>query len=177
MKKLLYIIPFLAFLATSCIGNDDDVSYEEWRKQNEEYVSKMEELTENGQKVYTKFTPSWAPGDFVLIKWHNDRSLTEKNLQPLSNSTVNIKYEFEDINGNSLGNSYTSTLGDSIYQSMPNQNIVGMWVALTNMHVGDSVTMVIPAGSAYGATYRAPILPYSALIYHVKMKSVPKYEK
>lgn len=177
MKKLLYIIPFLALIATSCIGGDDEVSYEEWKKQNEEYVQKMEDLTEDGRKVYTKFVPTWAPGDFVLIKWHNDRSLTEKNLQPLSNSTVNIKYEFEDINGNKLGDSYSAITGDSVYQSLPNQNIVGMWVAMTNMHVGDSVTMVIPAGSAYGANYRAPILPYSALIYHVKMKSIPKYEK
>ena len=178
MKKLLYTIPVLALLATSCMGDDEELSYTEWKTQNEEYVKKMEDLTENGQKVYTKFSPEWAPGDFVLIKWHNDRSLTEKNLKPLSNSTVNIKYEMEDIEGNSLGNSYSSTAyGDSIYQSMPNQNIVGMWVAMMNMHVGDSVTMVIPAGSGYGASSVGSILPYSTLIYHVKMKGIPKVEK
>lgn len=178
MKKLIYIIPFLALLASSCIKDEDSVSYTEWKAQNEEYMLKMQDLTENGQKVYTKITPDWAPGNYVLIKWHNDRALTADNLKPLSNSTVNIKYEMEDIEGKSLGNSYSSTTyGDSIYQSMPNENIVGMWIALTNMHVGDTVTMVIPAGSAYGANSAGSIKPYSALIYHVKMKGVPKYEK
>ncbi|MDE6339066.1 MAG: FKBP-type peptidyl-prolyl cis-trans isomerase [Muribaculaceae bacterium] len=178
MKKLLYLLPLFGLILSSCMDSEDTPSYTEWKKQNEEYVKKMEELTENGQKVYTKFVPEWAPGDFVLIKWHNDRSLTEKNLKPLSNSTVNIKYELEDINGNSLGNSYsTTTYGDSIYQSLPNENIIGMWVALTNMHVGDSVTLVIPAESGYGSASLSSIQPYSTLIYHVKMKGVPKYEK
>ncbi len=84
----------------------------------------------------------------------------------------------EDIEGKSLGNSYsTTTYGDSIYQSRPNNNIVGMWAALTSMHVGDSVTMVIPAKSGYGASAVGSIKPYSALIYHVKMKSIPAYDK
>lgn len=178
MKKLLYIVPLMAMLFTACIDDEEVTDYSAWKQQNEEFVTKMEALTENGEKVYTKISPVWAPSDYVLIKWHNDRKLTEKNLKPLSNSTVNIKYEMEDCEGESLGNSYSMTsYGDSIYQSMPNQNITGMWIALTNMHVGDSVTMVIPAGSAYGASSTGSILPYSALVYHVKMKGVPKYEK
>lgn len=177
MKKFLYLIPVLALLMGSCLSNDDPVSYAEWKKQNEDFVQRMENLTEDGQKVYTKIVPDWSPRDFVLLKWHNDRSLTEKNLQPLSNSTVDIKYEMEDIEGNSLGNSYSSVAGDSIYQSRPNENIAGMWIALINMHVGDSVTMIIPAESAYGSASISPIKPYSTLIYHVKMKGVPKFEK
>jgi len=178
MKRFLYILPILATIISGCIKNDDEPDYTDWKQQNEEYVTKMENLSENGQKVYTKIVPEWAPSDFVLIKWHNDRSLTEKNLKPLSNSTVNIKYEMEDINGNYLGDSYSMTSnGDSIYQSKPNENIVGMWAAMTCMHVGDTVTMIIPAKSAYGSNSRSPIEPYSALIYHVKMKGVPKYEK
>lgn len=178
MKKILYILPLLTLLLAGCIDDNEVTDYSAWKKQNEEYVSKMENLTENGQKVYTKIVPDWAPQDYVLVKWHNDRSLTEKNLRPMSNSTVNIKYEMEDVDGNSLGNSYSmTTYGDSIYQSMPNQNIVGMWIAMTSMHVGDSVTMVIPATSGYGAVATGSILPYSALIYHVKMKGVPKYER
>lgn len=178
MKKFLYILPLLAFLLTGCLGDDGVTDYSAWKQQNEDYVTEMENLTENGEKVYTKVVPDWSPNDFVLIKWHNDRSLTEKNLRPLSNSTVNITYAMEDVEGTSLGDSYSmTTYGDSIYQSMPNENITGMWIALTTMHVGDSVTMVIPATSGYGAASTGSILPYSALIYHVKMKSVPKYEK
>ncbi len=178
MRKILYILPLMAFLMTGCLGDDSVTDYSAWKQQNEDYVTEMENLTENGEKVYTKVVPDWSPNDFVLIKWHNDRSLTEKNLRPLSNSTVNITYAMEDVEGTSLGDSYSmTTYGDSIYQSMPNENITGMWIALTTMHVGDSVTMVIPATSGYGAVSTGSILPYSTLIYHVKMKSVPKYEK
>lgn len=165
----------MAFAMNGCLGDDDSsLDYAEWRTRNDEYVTRMEALTENGEKVYTKVVPDWAPGNSVLIKWHNDRSLTQNNLYPLSNSTVNIKYEMEDIDGNALGNSYSAT--DSIYQSRPNNNIVGMWAAMTQMHVGDSVTMVIPYASAYGATGRGSILPFTTLIYHVKMKEIVKYE-
>lgn len=175
MKKLLYIVPLLGVLMSGCLDSDEPTDYSAWKQQNEEYVAKMEALTENGQPVYTKVVPVWAPSDFVLIKWHNDRTLTEKNLMPLSNSTVNMKYEMEDINGTYLGDSYSNT--DSIYQSMPNQNITGMWAAMTAMHVGDSCTLVIPARSAYNTSSAGSILPYSALIYHVKLKSIPGYEK
>lgn len=180
MKKILYILPLLAALLTSCLDDNEDSTfdYAAWRKLNDEYVTNAENLTENGEKVYTKVTASWAPDDFVLIKWHNDRSLTEKNLVPLSNSTINIKYEMEDVEGKDLGNSYEmTTYGDSIYQSQPNNNILGMWMAMTNLHEGDSVTLVIPSQSAYGVLGRDPILPFSTLIYHMKLTKVVKYDK
>lgn len=181
MKKFIYILPFLAVLFTSCLEDDENSTfdYAAWRKLNDEYVTKMENLTENGNKVYTKVTgDTWAPDDFVLIKWHNDRSQTAKNLVPLSTSTVNIKYEMEDVEGNDLGNSYALTAnGDSIYQSQPNNNILGMWIAMINLHVGDSVTLVIPSQSAYGTLQRDPIKPFSTLIYHMKLTKVVKYDK
>ena len=173
MKKFIYLLPVFAMLFTSCLDDDNDDStfdYSTWRKLNDEYVTKMENLTDdNGEKVYTKVTQDWAPKDFVLIKWHNDRTLTEKNLVPLSNSTVNIKYEMEDVEGKELDNSYSLTVnGDSIYQSQPNQNILGMWIAMTTLHEGDSVTLVIPSESGYGLLERDPVKPFSTLIYHMK---------
>lgn len=179
MKKLLGIIATATLLATatSCLDSDDK-SYGEWRKQNDAYMEKMENLTEDGQKVYTKIVPGWATEDYVLIKWHNDRALTANNPYPLSNSTIDITYDMYDINGESLGSSFASTTyGDSIYRSRPNNNIVGMWAAMLEMHVGDSVTMIIPYQSAYGSEQRTPILPYSDLIYHVKLKAVKKFER
>lgn len=180
MKKILYILPLLAMMFTSCLKDDDDnnFDYGAWRKLNDAYITQAENQTENGQKVYTKITADWAPNDYVLVKWHNDRSLTEKNLVPLSNSTVNIKYELEDVEGTAIENSYSNTeYGDSIYQSQPNRNIVGMWLALTNIHEGDSVTLVIPSGSGYGLTQTGSIMPFSTLIFHVKLKKIVKYDK
>ena len=45
------------------------------------------------------------------------------------------------------------------------------------MHVGDSVTMVIPYNSAYGENYNGRIKPYSNLIYRVKFKEIVAFEK
>ncbi|MBD5183422.1 MAG: hypothetical protein HDS97_00800 [Bacteroidales bacterium] len=178
MKKYLFLLPLLSLGLTSCLGDDDDNSdkYADWKKQNDEYLVNLENEVKAGRSEYTRISANWAPQSSVFIKWHNDTTLTRKNLSPLSTSTVDIKYALEDIEGNELGDSYSSSLGDSIYRSRPNQNIVGMWIAMQNMHVGDSVTMVIPYLSGYGTSGVSAIKPYSNLVYHVKMKAVPKYE-
>lgn len=163
---------------TSCFGDEEETDYTEWRQQNIDYMTKAAGFTTpDGEKEYERLSPLWAPDEYILIKWHNDRSLTADNLVPLDNSLVNIKYEFSNIEGEYWGDSYSNKInGDSIYQSRPCQNIIGMWTALTNMHVGDSVTMIIPASAAYGSAERAPILPYSTLIYSVKLTEIVAFE-
>lgn len=177
MKKIISILPLLALVMTGCLKDDPANEYADWRAQNDSYIQSMENEVASGKSEYIRLSPEWAPQNCVYIKWHNDRSLTAKNLSPLSNSTVDITYAMENINGTSLGDSFSSTIwGDSIYRSQPNKNIAGMWIAMLNMHVGDSVTMVIPYLSGYGAREMGKITPYSNLIYHVKMKAIPKYE-
>ena len=176
MKRLLYLLPLLAL--TGCLDDDNEDYYSEWKAQNDQYISQLDASTLAGTSGYTKIVPDWGSLNSVYMKWHNDRSLTAGNLKPMSNSTVDITYAMENINGESLGDSFSATTwGDSIYRSKPNQNIVGMWAAMLEMHVGDSVTMVIPYASGYGITSTGSISPYSTLIYHVKMKGVPAYEK
>lgn len=168
----------LLLMMQSCLGDDNTNDYTDWINANRAYVDSISKVTENGLPVYKKITPDWAPNNSVYIKWHNDTTLTSKNLSPMSNSTVNITYRFENIYGTLIQDSYSNTAhGDSIYQSRPNQNIVGMWVGMLNMHVGDSVTMVIPSESGYGAQSSSAVAPYSTLVYHVKMKGIPSYEK
>ncbi len=47
----------------------------------------------------------------------------------MSTSTVNTKYEMEDINGKKLGNSYSVSTGDSVFQTVPNKTITGFGAA------------------------------------------------
>lgn len=161
---------FLALPFCSCLKGEAD-EYESWKALNNEYVANLD------KSEYTEVIPDWAPQNSVYIKWHNDRSKTANNLVAMSTSTVDMKYELEDIEGNSLGNSYSAASGDSVYQSKPNSNIVGMWIAMTTMHVGDSATLVIPYPSAYGAAKTGSIKSYSTLIYRVKIKDVKAFEK
>jgi FKBP-type peptidyl-prolyl cis-trans isomerase len=179
MKKLLYIgLAALALIALpSCLSDDDTEVDQEWLQSNTEYYSQMETLTDNGKTVYTKVMPSWISNSSILMRWYNDRSLTQSALVPMDNSTCYIKYECRLIDGTVIDNSYsTTTYGDSLYRTKPLSNITGMWVALTNMHVGDSVTAVVPSNMAYGSTGYSSVPANSTLIFDIKLVDVPAYE-
>lgn len=174
MKKNLFrILSTLAVLPvvlSSCI-NDDTNDYEEWRQQNDAYIAAI------NTSEYELIVPDWAPQNSVYIKWHNDRSLTADNLVAMSNSTVDIKYELENIEGQKLDDSYSVSTADSVYRSMPNQNVIGMTIAMTTMHVGDSATVIVPYPSGYGSQSSGKIKPYSNLIFHMKIKDIKAFEK
>lgn len=161
---------------TSCLNDDDDSSFdvEAWKFKNETYLTQVEDSVDAvGNKLYKKIEPIWAPGAYVLAKWHNDTTLTAANLKPMDNSTVDVDYQVYYVDGTMLDTSTTKPLG--FYRCRPSDNIVGFWSMLTNMHEGDSVTCVIPTTSAYG-TVSSSVIPYSTLIYHMKLRSIYKYE-
>lgn len=168
------LLPTLALVAlglSSCL-NDKEESDSGWRDRNERYVAEAEQSGE-----YERLTPPWAPQAFTLVKWHNDRTLTNRNLSPLDNSLCDVKYELLDIDEKVLDTSFKmTTYGDSIYRSRPSANITGFWYLLTQMHVGDSVTAVLPAISAYGSVKYGDIKANTTLIYRVKLVGIPAYE-
>lgn len=162
---------------SACFHDEDPIAeqYKDWREQNEQYIAEqLLKKDDAGNPYYTKIVPSWAPETYVLVHWHNDRTLTSKNISPMDNSVTQITYELYDVEGTELSNSFSNT--DSLYTSRPNQNIIGMWTALTYMNVGDTVTMIIPSAAGYGTQKNGDIKPYSTLVYGVKLKAVPAYE-
>lgn len=178
ITSALSILP-LCVAMTSCLGDDDPtIDYNAWMQENDKYVqTKADTVGADGKKVFEKIEPVWCPGVYVLAQWHNDRSKTAGNLVPLDNSTVDVIYECTYIDGTMIDNSYKNTAnGDSIYRCKPNSNIVGFWSMLTNMHVGDSVTCIMPMAAAYGESPSNGILPYSTLVYNMKLKRIHAYE-
>lgn len=174
---LLVAVSLFSPCMVSCFDDEEsnEVKYAEWKEKNEKYLVEAEaKKDDSGAPYYTRIAPSWAPDAYALVHWHNDRALTASNLSPMDNSTVQITYELFNIDGDRISDSFSST--DSIYTSKPNQNIVGVWSPLTHMHVGDSVTIVIPSQAGYGAISYGGILPYSTLVYNIKMKGIPAYE-
>ncbi len=144
-------------------------------KQNLEYISNAEaETGADGKKVYEKIVPAWDKASFTLMRWHNDRALTASNLTPLDNSTIKVKYLLTNIEGDTIDSSYRQT--DSLYQCRPCDMITGFWIATTNMHVGDSVTAVIPYQAGYGITGSNAVLPFSTLIFQIKLNSIVALE-
>lgn len=168
----------LLFSLTSCLGEDGKTDYTQWRSDNEKYVADAEtKRLEDGSLQYTRLTPLWSTSGWSLIQWHNDRSLTSQYLTPRDNSLVDVKYELRDIEGNVLDSSYSRHVpADSIYRTRPNSTVVGFWSALTSMHIGDSVTVVVPWTAGYGATASGSVKPYSTLIFDLKLVNIVAYD-
>ena len=169
------MLPTLIFGMSSCLSGDKQEDYSGWRQENISYIEKAEAETENGKAKYEKIIPKWDKSSFVLMDWHNDRTETERNLSPLDNSTCNVKYLLTNIKGDTLDSSYALT--DSIFKCKPNEMITGFWIALTNMHIGDSVTTVIP----YTVRLRCLRLrfgpPFSTLIFQIEAPQHPRSGK
>ena len=176
MKKFFYIVILATMAITmldSCLGKGLYDEYKDWRKNNEEWFAKQE-----ASGLYTKLVAPWDPSATTLIRWHNDTMLTRYNLKPLITSTVDVKYQLKLYNDTVVDSSYDMVSpADSIYRTIVNANIEGWMIALTNMHVGDSCTVIIPYHQGYGSSKMSEVLvPYSMLVFDVKLVDIYKYK-
>lgn len=183
MKKLpLLLISAILLIGTIACDNENKnvwKEYKEWREINEAWILEQTARTNpDGTPYYSKVTPNWDPSQYILLHYFNDRSETAGNLTPLLTSTVDVKYIGRLYNDEVFDSSYTLTKwGDSIYRTKCLNVIPGWQIALEKMHVGDSVEIIIPYQSAYGAADNGVIKPYSALVFNVKLVDVYAYEK
>ena len=157
----------------SCLGDDVADEYKDWREANEAWYQQQASSGE-----YTVVTASWDPSAQVLMKWHNDRSLTSSNLSPLITSTADVKYHGKLYDNTPFDSSYLVTSpADSIYRSVVSQNIEGWMIALTHMRVGDSCTVIMPYAQAYGSSSQGNVVkPYSDLVFDLKLVNIYKYK-
>lgn len=179
MRRLVYsVLTLMAALPllTSCLKDNSD-PFEDWRDDNNAWLDEqLVRKNANGSQYYEKVMVNWNPTAYVLMHWHNDRSKTVNNLKPISTSTVDVKYRLRDYQGLGKDSSYLRTIpADSIYRSRVNSNIEGWVIGVTNMHVGDSVTMIVPYQYGYGAQARGAINPYTHLVFDMKLTGVPGY--
>ncbi|MDE7026247.1 MAG: FKBP-type peptidyl-prolyl cis-trans isomerase [Paramuribaculum sp.] len=175
--KLLFVLPALSIIAASCSSDNDDTwsKYAQWRDTNNAWFEQEKYRTnDDGTPFYEVLSPSWYPGSQVLIHYYNDRALTQNNLVPYVTSTVSVKYVGYYYNGEIFDSSFANT--DSAIVVKPTGTIAGWQIALTNMHVGDSVDVVIPADQAYGASVTSGVNPYSVLRFSMKLKDIPEYQ-
>jgi len=181
MKKLFYfavVAVALLPLLSSCLGDTPGVD-NEWKEKNDAWIIEKEAETDaSGALVYTRVNCNWDPNGYVLMKWHNDRNSNPNQLSPIATSTVDVIYRVRNIDGLGLDSSFYRTVpADSIYRSVLNTNIQGWMIALTNMHVGDSCTVLIPYNQAYGVNSKGSVKAYSNLVFDVKLVGIPAYER
>ena len=108
------------------------------------------------------------------MHWFNDRNSTAGNLKPYYTSTVAVKYIGRLYNNEAFDSSYLAP--DSLFKTKVNSVIPGWTIALQEMHVGDSVEVIIPYQSAYGTSGTGKILPFSNLKFNIKLVDITNWE-
>lgn len=168
----------LVSIITACNSKDDDATwdtYAEWRETNTSFYEQQKfAMNDEGKNEYTTLTPSWNNSGEILIKYLNDRRLTEGNLSPLYNSQVQVKYIGRYYNGVAFDSSYTRV--DSLWDTNVAEVISGWQVALQYMRVGDSASIVVPYWMGYGSSTSSGIYPYSTLLFDIKLVDILDYE-
>lgn len=170
--NIRHILPILTvatlFVLPSCFGDNEDINYSDWRDLNSRAFNDSMYLTdEKGELVYSSLTPTWDNSFTVLLKWHNDRKENTNRINPLSTSTCVIKYTLTNVNGDTLDSSASFTC-------VPNNLVTGFMAALTNMETNDTVTAIIPYTAGYGAYGYGSVLPYSTLVFGIRLDSISK---
>lgn len=162
----------------SCKDEEGDwEKYKDWREINNAWLKEQETLTVDGKLFYEKLTPNYDKGNFILVHWFNDREETKNNLSPYYTSIVDVKYIGRLYNDEPFDSSYNNTTyGDSIFRTKVSSVIAGWTAVLQEMHVGDSVEIVVPYQSAYGASSSGIIDPYSNLKFNIKLVDIPYWE-
>lgn len=177
MRNLLFI-PIIVILLAACTTEDtSDVwtNYKDWRNENIEWLNQQVQLKNpDGSSYYSVVVPQWDNSAYVLMHWFNDTTQTSENLSPLYTSTVAVKYVGKLYTDTIFDSSYS--LADSLFVTTPGNVISGWTIALTNMHVGDSVDVVIPYEQAYYTQSQGLILPFSVLQFGIKLVDIPYYE-
>lgn len=184
MKKIPVVLSLSVLLlcALACSPGGDDSNtwkdYKEWREINDAWMEEQAARTnEDGTPYYERVVPTWNKSAYVLMRWFNDRSLTAENLKPYSTSTIDVKYYGRLYNDVPFDSSYSQTAyGDSIYRSQLSKAITGWMIAVTQMHVGDSVEVLIPYQQAYNDGSTSKVKPYSALKFGIKLVDIPYLE-
>ncbi len=190
--KYLRILPAVAALllilgvTTGCNSDDDDNTtttkvwdrYADWRKLNNDFFrTQRDSVGEDGKVFYQSLIPEWNPQAEVLIHYFNDRAETAGNLQPMLTSTCDVIYKARLLNGVGVDSSYTMTeYGRGIARFNLNKNIQGFAIALMDMHVGDSVQILLPYTLAYGASSQYTFPPFSNLVMNIRLVDIPYYE-
>ena len=184
MKKLpLVFILFLGVILWSCGDDSEDywTKYETWREENTSwFFEQIVAKDEAGNLLYTQVTPEWDKGSYVLMRFYNDTMETRNNEMPIYNSTVDVIYRGALYNGIGFDSSYlkTASYGDSISRIQISNTIKGWQIALPTMHIGDSCRVIIPSALGYGETYTSDLLlPYSTLVFDIKLVGIPGKEK
>lgn len=170
--KFTRLFPLLFALSiavlSSCMKDNNSANqYSEWGRINTQaFNDSLNLVDDNGIPVYTQITPRWDPSFSVLLRWHEGGEYTD-DIHPLSTSTCRVRYTLKNID-NEILDSSTS------YVCVPKNMVTGFMAALMQMSVNDTVTAIIPAKAGYGDFGSGSVLPYSTLVFGIRLLSIDR---
>lgn len=170
MKYLFFIAIILAAITlSSCLRSDNNLSYEDWRVENEDYFARMKDtLDADGNNYYTEIASLAYPS--LQILYHEITPGAENGRTPFITSTVKVNYSGRLYNTETRFDSGTGV------QFGVNKVITGWTLALQHMKEGSKWRIVIPYQLAYGISGQGSIPPYSTLTFDVELVSIPYWE-
>lgn len=167
LKRIFPLITIVSlFILPACFKDNEAENYSQWRQLNQNYIDSVAMLSEDGKLLFTPVTPDWDKSFTIYMRWHNEER-NPSEVTPLSNSTCIVKYTLTNIQGDTLDSSASFTC-------VPNNMVTGFMTALTNMRVNDTITAVVPFTAGYGVFGYGGILPYSTLIFGIRLDSIPR---
>lgn len=181
MKKLFHLLGVASLALLSACGGDDDneVNLEQYNAWHDENIAWLNKETSKADPdgaglFYEEIVPVWAQGQTIYMHWFNDRNETAMNLVPDLTSTIQAYYEGRLYDGTVFDKS--ENLSAKILTAKVSGLIQGWQIALQQMHVGDTVQVVIPYQLVYGVSGSGSIPPYSALKFNMRLVDIPYYE-
>lgn len=182
MRKLIPFIAAVALCLTACISSEQKTwdKYADWRELNDNWLAELEAKTnDDGTPFYIRVSPDWNPGAYVLVHYFNDPAENADKLSPLYTSTIDVRYQLHLADGTAadssdLVNAY-GALG--VFRTRLNEVVMGWPMAMTSMHCGDTIELIVPYGLGYGASENGVVNPYSNLRFNIRLVDIPFYEK
>ncbi|MFZ6011822.1 MAG: FKBP-type peptidyl-prolyl cis-trans isomerase [Bacteroidota bacterium] len=162
MKKVLiragmFMVVALPVLIASCLDSGPEIpSYQEQLEKDVAFIDS-----------YLATNNITADTDPSGLRYVVHRATA--GVQPTVDSCVTVNYQ-----GVFMSNGQVFDSGSNI--SFPVKNVIDGWrIGIPLLHEGDSATLYIPSGLAYGYYGFPPTIPSNAnLIFHVGLKKVAK---
>lgn len=162
----------MAATLTACDSDDETTEdkYKDWREYNEAWMTDQStRKNADGTPYYTTAVSPVDPEAFVL--YHHIGTVNNDSLKPLFTSTTKVNYTL------TLANDSVADQGTNFESVLSSSNLITGWaLAQMQMHVGDSIEVLIPYNLAYGTTGSGDILPYSNLRFNIRLLDITKYE-
>lgn len=196
-KHLLYILSMLAalFCFTACDETEEASEYDNWQVRNQQYVDSIAALAKDGTDGWKRVVAYNLNDSIENLVQNSNHYVYMKKLESGAgtdsvhfNDSVRVHYLGRLIPTDNYPEGYVfdkSYAGRTLNEAtdvpaimMVRDNVVGFATATMEMVEGDRCKIVIPYYLGYGTQKSASssILPYSALIFDVKLARIYRYQ-